>query len=67
MTPRQAAEILGCDPSHVRWLIREGRLEADRRELETGQYIYSIREDEVEREKERYRSQERGLGRPRGT
>jgi len=26
MTPRQAAEIIGCTPGQVRWLIRQNRI-----------------------------------------
>lgn len=28
MTPREAAEVLGCDVDHVRWLIRHRKLKA---------------------------------------
>jgi len=30
MTPKQAAELIGCSPQHVRTLIRTGKLQATR-------------------------------------
>lgn len=29
MTPTEAAAIIGCHPSHVRWLCRQGKLRCE--------------------------------------
>lgn len=52
MSPSQAAKLIGCDASHVRRLIRNGKLQAR----------YEISKEEVER----YKSLEQSVGYPRG-
>lgn len=55
MTPTQAAAIIGCTPSHVRALCRNGRISAkmEREEHPNGdgtpRYFYWITKTEVER------------------
>lgn len=53
MTPSQAAKIIGITAAQVRWLIRQGKLPAKRRETRNNQYghEYSI----TRREAEHYR------------
>jgi hypothetical protein len=69
MTPRQAADFIGCTPQQVRTLIRLGRIKAKRTANKDyrgnpieGSYTYLINMQEVERYKEIPRSG----GYPRG-
>ena len=64
MTTSQAAKIIGCSPQHVRTLIRQGKLRADRRASTHNQhgYCYTIRL----RDAERYRDKPQTRGYPRG-
>lgn len=63
MTPREAAAIIGCDESHVRRMIRGGRLKATAYELPNGQFMYDVTIDAA-REAAKSRKIER-RGRPR--
>lgn len=71
MTPREAAEEIGCSTPHVRGLIRNGYLVARVRKLGT----YKLRSGEIKplfhyniptKEVERYKAKPIGRGRPRG-
>ena len=66
MTPRQAAETIGCTPGQVRWLIRSKYLRATKittNPLISGcDYRYSVGQKEAER----YRDVVQTRGFPRG-
>ena len=47
MSPRQAADRIGCSVSHVRHLVRIGAIWADRLPLPMGGYRYNIPATEV--------------------
>lgn len=54
MTPAQAAEVIGCHPRHVRWMIAQGKVLFDRTILQVTAkgfelVQYDISADEVER------------------
>lgn len=51
MTPREAAEFIGCNLSHLRRLIREGKIRAEKLSTDTNQhgYLYYIPVSEVVR------------------
>lgn len=61
MTPRQAAEVIGCTTGHVRSLIKAGRINAVLVKSPMGWY-YDISTHEVRR----YANQTQGRGFPRG-
>jgi len=61
MTPRQAAEIIGCTAGHVLSLIKRGRLNAVLLKTPAGWY-YALSPHEVRR----YASQAQSRGLPRG-
>ena len=64
MTPRQAAKIIGCCTSHVRTLIRKGKLQAKKIAAlydPTG-YYYEVSLTEAKR----YRDLPQTKGFPRG-
>ena len=48
MTPKQAAEIIGCTVGHCRHLIRTGKLEATRKPTSSG-YEYEVSREEANR------------------
>lgn len=64
MTPNQAATIIGCNGSHVRNLIRAGKLKAKRVKYVGNQHGY--RYDITPCEACRYRDLEQTQGWPRG-
>lgn len=54
MTPTEAAQIIGCCPAHVRFLIRQGKLKATKRVVisavkKTRSTEYTITKAEAER------------------
>lgn len=60
MTPREAAQAIGCSPDHVRAAIRAGLIRARRVPLpQGGGYYYNITEPEVSRFRD-YRTDPRG-------
>jgi len=63
MTPNEASAIIGCDPSHVRRMIRGGRMVATAYELPNGRLFYDISEKEVRRVRASHIKETRG--RPR--
>lgn len=65
MTTRQAAALIGCSPSHVRWLVATGRVRATRLSDPT-QNQHGYRLSIERRSAERYRDTEQSRGWPRG-
>ena len=61
ITPKQAAEVIGCSVQHVRTLIRSGKIKATKRKTPTGHY-WSITPAEARR----YRDKPINQGYPRG-
>lgn len=66
LTAAEAAEIIGCSTSHVRYLIRTERLEATAVEnpAQRGGKLYRISREEAERFRDTPSSETRGW--PRG-
>ena len=62
MTTKQAAVVIGCNPSQVRYLIRSGTIKAKKKLITGGGYSYTI----TQREAERFRDTEQTGGWPRG-
>ena len=63
MTPRQAAERIGCSPQQVRTLIRNGTLRATKVKNPYGVgYYYQVNTSDVRR----YRNRKQTVGYPRG-
>ena len=62
MTPRQAADIIGCSHGQVCNLIRSGTLAAKKTLIAGGGYCYNISRQEAQR----YRNKEQTGGWPRG-
>jgi excisionase family DNA binding protein len=48
MTPNQAAKHLGCSTSHLRLLIRNGKIKADKYQMPGG-FFYDIKRTEISR------------------
>lgn len=48
MTPKEAAEVIGCTPHHVRVLIRKGTIRATKQFLPSGGYVYIVNTTDVE-------------------
>ena len=66
MTPREAAELIGCSPQHVRTLVRAGKLPATRKPTDCNQHGYRL--VITRRDAQRFRdTPRRGPGRPRGS
>jgi len=67
MTPSQAASLIGCTPSQVRWMIRNGKLKAEKRKTINNQhgFEYVVLKRDAERIKNKY--EEGHVGKPRGT
>ena len=61
MTPNQAAKVIGCSGSQVRYLIRQGKVKATTWESPGGFYY-----DVSQKEAEHYRDTEQSRGWPRG-
>jgi len=64
MTPRQAAEVIGCCASHVRTLIRKGKLQAEK--VPTPYDLVEYRYEVSPAEAKRYRDLPQTKGFPRG-
>lgn len=67
MTPKKAAEIIGCSPQQVRTLIRVGKLRAVKVSLGVGGtgrefYQYEVHRGDVKR----YAKSKQKVGYPRG-
>ena len=62
MTPKEAAHVIGCSPSHVRHLIRVREIEAIKYHDPMGNTAYFISVKEAKR----YRDTEQPSGWPRG-
>lgn len=62
MTPKQAALMIGCSPGQVRTLIRSGTLQATKRLLPYGGFMYDVSRSSVLR----YLSKPQTVGYPRG-
>ncbi len=64
MTPSQAAEVIGCCASHVRTLIRKGKLQAKKvpAPYNPMEYRYEVSPEEALR----YRDKPQTVGFPRG-
>lgn len=65
MNVKEAAKVIGCDASHVRRMIRGGRLAATAYELPNGQCMYQISKPAARQAAERRKHERRG--RPRKT
>lgn len=63
MTTREAAAVIGCDESHVRRMIRSGRLAAYVYQLPNGRVVYDIPPSEAARARSIRQKETRG--RPR--
>lgn len=48
MTPNQAAKCLGCSTSHLRLLIRDGKIKAEKYQMPGG-FFYDITRTEIGR------------------
>lgn len=64
MTTTEAAQVIGCSPGHVRYLVRAGRLRATRLPGPYNQrgYAWDIKRADAER----YRDTPQRRGYPRG-
>lgn len=65
MTPKEAADYIGCSPQQVRTLIRRGKIKARKHKIPGGRkpgYCYLISKKEAER----YRDAPQRQGWPRG-
>jgi hypothetical protein len=71
MSPKQAADFLGCHPSYIRHLVSKGILEASKQPTENNQhgYVLVIAEETLVNFKRRERQETRGwkLGKKRLT
>lgn len=64
MTPKEAAKIIGCSASYVRYLVFTGKIRAKRRLTHTNRYGHLL--DISETEAERYKKIKHVRGWPRG-
>ena len=67
MNTREAARIIGCSPSHVRYLCRTRKLKAKKFPIKDGEgvtvgYTYSIDKDQAKQ----YKRVKETVGWPRG-
>jgi hypothetical protein len=68
MTPAEAAKIIGCSPTHVRFLCRTGAITAKREESTSPVQGLPIHEYDVPKaEALRYRRKKFTRGKPRGS
>ena len=66
LTPKQAAQHIGCDNSHIRRMIRAGKLKATKFvDVAAGYFRYEIAYEDAEAERRRYQVGNK-QGRPRG-
>lgn len=64
LTVSQAADVIGCSVSQVKWLIAQGRLKAKKVEMPGRRWYYLIPYAEACRERDNPRKSRRGY--PRG-
>ncbi len=64
MTPKEAAQVIGCSVDHCRRMARTGKLRARKRKT-TGGYEYSITRREAERVRDLTHSKGWKRGKPR--
>lgn len=65
MNVKEAAEYIGIDSSHVRRLIKSGKLEAKKNILPIGGYYYTVSKNEADKCITEYNRGSK-IGRPRG-
>ena len=63
MTPRQAAELIGCATGHVRYLLRHGKIKATQIRSRSGQVEWDVQLTDVRE----FLKAPKIMGRPRGS
>lgn len=67
MKPSEAALVIGCHPSHVRRLIRDKKIKVTSKKLKSNRgRVFQISYNITQKEAERIRDSDQGVGYPRG-